>query len=229
LNFEIRTFASDVELAKTAAAEWVSQVQASSRHTVAFSGGRIAKAFYTSIAELAKTRALEFGNVDFFWADERCVPPNDPESNFYLANQNLFQPLKIGEQRIHRLKGELDPNVAVAQANADYSRIAATGMHLVILGMGEDGHVASLFPNAPDAIAEIAAPYLHVANSPKPPPNRLSLSYAAIAAAKHVWVLASGAGKQVAFKESISGSGKTPLARVLQSRAHTKLFTDIQV
>jgi 6-phosphogluconolactonase len=227
--FELRKFASDVELANAAAAEWVSLVQASAKYTVALSGGRIAKGFYQGIVTIAKSRAVEFGNVDFFWADERCVPPNDPESNFYLADQHLLQPLKIGEQRVHRLKGELAGQIAVAHANSDYALVAAPALDLIILGMGEDGHVASLFPNTPDAIASTTEAYLHISNSPKPPPNRLSLSYTAIAAAKNVWVLASGAGKQVALKESLTDSGKTPLARVLRSRDNTKVFTDVQV
>jgi 6-phosphogluconolactonase len=228
-SFELRKFAGDVELAGAAAAEWVSLVQASAKHTVALSGGRIAKAFYQAIVTIARSRAVEFGNVDFFWADERCLPPTDPESNFYLANEHLLQPLKIGEQRVHRLKGEVEGRIAVAHANSEYALVAAPALDLIILGMGEDGHVASLFPNTPDAITSTTDPYLHVSNSPKPPPNRLSLSYTAIAAAKNVWVLASGAGKQVALRESVAEAGKTPLARVLQSRTGTKLFSDIQV
>lgn len=234
-RFDVRTFRNDGELAETAATEWLQLLLPDNPHRVALSGGRIAKAFYQAIVELALKQPGPLANVNFFWADERCLPPSDPESNFFLANQYLFEPLHINASRIHRLKGELAPNVAVAEAVADIRRSAPNNesnqpvLDLIILGMGEDGHVASLFPNASEAILGTTAPYLHVANSPKPPPNRLSLNYATIAAAKRVWVLANGSGKLNALKESVSPTGATPLARVLKSRNSTQVFTDLNI
>lgn len=230
-----KVFASEADLAKAAACDFVDLVRSKKPLTVALSGGRIAKTFYNEIVAQVRNRRVEFSNVDFFWADERCVPPTDPESNFYLANEHLFQPLKIGEQRIHRLKGELSAAIAVEQAAEEISRVASHNdaglpvLDVVILGMGEDGHVASLFPNTPDAINQSTAPFVHIENSPKPPPNRLSLSYTVLAAAKDVWVLASGAGKQAALKESLAVKGNTPLARVLDSRTHSTVYTDVQL
>jgi 6-phosphogluconolactonase len=101
-------------------------------------------------------------------------------------------------------------------------------LDLIFLGMGEDGHVASLFPGASSEILNCTVPFLAVENSPKPPPRRISLSYAAIAASKQVWVLVSSAGKETALRESLAPSGKTPLARVIQSRLQTKIFSDFQ-
>lgn len=218
-----KIYASDADLAKAAASDLIDLVRSKKPLTIALSGGRIAKTFFDKIVAQVRNRHVEFTNVDFFWADERCVPPTDPESNFFLANQHLLQPLKIGEQRIHRLKGEIAPAIAVEQAAEELSG----PLDLVILGMGEDGHVASLFPNTPEATNESTAKFVHIANSPKPPPNRLSLSYAALADAKDVWVLASGAGKQVALKESLAVKGTTPLARVLGSRTKSTVYTDI--
>jgi 6-phosphogluconolactonase len=229
-SFEVRLFSNDTELAGAAAAKWLALVQSKAVQSVALSGGRIAKTFFESIVSEARAKTIELAHVDFFWADERCVPPTDPESNFYVANQYLLQPLKIGEQKIHRLKGELNPTVAVELAIEDITRGGGNlVLDLVILGIGEDGHIASLFPNTPSAASDTTAPFLHISNSPKPPPNRLSLSYATIAAAKDVWVLASGSGKRAALKESLDANGKTPLARVVQSRQTTKIFTDIEV
>ena len=88
-------------------------------------------------------------------------------------------------------------------------------LDLIFLGMGEDGHVASLFPDAPPEILNCAGPFLAIENSPKPPPRRISLSYAAIAAARQVWALVSGAGKEAALRESLRPGGRTPLARVI--------------
>ena len=99
-------------------------------------------------------------------------------------------------------------------------------LDLIILGMGEDGHVASLFPGAPEEVARCKSVYLPVVAS-KPPPRRITISFATIAAARQVWVLASGAGKERALRESLSANGKTPLACVLQERARTSIFTDI--
>lgn len=238
-HFSLNQFSNDRELAQVAASKWLRMVAEAkalrNTHTVALSGGRITKTFLASIVEQARTHGATFDHVHFFWADERCVPPTDPESNFILADQLLFQPLKIKEVNIHRLRGELDQQQAVKEAIDDIDQIASKNskgqprLDLVILGMGEDGHVASLFPNASAETINCSAPFLQIDNSPKPPPKRLSMSFVTITAATHVWALVSGAGKEKAFQESISATGKTPLARVLQLRNDTQIFTDLPV
>jgi 6-phosphogluconolactonase len=95
--------------------------------------------------------------------------------------------------------------------------------------MGEDGHVASLFPGEPDVLISDRAIYRAIKNSPKPPPNRVTLGYAAIAMARQVWVLVSGSGKEATLSESLSSGGRTPLARVTQFRTQTRIFTDFQL
>jgi 6-phosphogluconolactonase len=102
---------------------------------------------------------------------------------------------------------------------------------LIFLGMGEDGHIASLFQNAKPVStnsAECKESFLFVADSPKPPPRRISLTFNAIAVAKEVWVLASGSGKETALKYSLGGTGQTPLGRVIGLRKSTKVFSDIR-
>ena len=101
-------------------------------------------------------------------------------------------------------------------------------LDLIFLGMGEDGHVASLFPDAPAEVVNHPGPFLFIDNSPKPPPRRISLSYAAMVAARQVWVLISGVGKEKALRESLVFSGKTPLARVIQLRHNTRIFSEIR-
>jgi 6-phosphogluconolactonase len=100
---------------------------------------------------------------------------------------------------------------------------------LVLLGMGEDGHVASLFPGAPAAISESRMPFLYITNSPKPPPERITVSYPILAAAREVWVLVSGKGKDPVLRDSLSATGRTPLGRVVQSRQRTRIFTDVLI
>jgi 6-phosphogluconolactonase len=233
-SFELKFFPDDQALSAAAAWDWLTLLQKySGPYAVAVSGGRIAKTFFVAVAELAKASGASLANVHFFWADERCVPPTDPESNFLLAQENLFRPLGIAPEKIHRLKGESPPAAAVAEAGCDIRRVVPGGstgapvLDMIFLGMGEDGHIASLMPNAPPDVLASPEPYVHVANSPKPPPDRLSMTYPVLAAAKNVWTMVTGAGKADALRESLRLGGKTPLARVLQSRRQTLIYTDL--
>ena len=235
-NFELISFASADELARAAASAWLDEIAAANRadkpHCVALSGGRITQKFFAATVELAQARAVSFSHVHFFWADERCVPPTDPDSNFKLANELLFAPLNISADKIHRLRGEDTPSVSVKIAEEELCRIAPQNQNrqpvldLIFLGLGEDGHIASLFPDASAKIMDISVPFLVVENSPKPPPTRISLSYQTIFAAKNIWILVSGAGKESALCESLSPHGQTPLARVIQSHP-VKIFSDL--
>ena len=235
-NFELISFATADDLARTVAGKWLDEIETANRagksHCVALSGGRIARKFFAAVAEKARTRQVSFGHVHFFWADERCVPPDDPESNFHLAKELLFAPLKIADAQIHRIHGEDSPEAAATAASKEISKIAPLNeaglpvLDLIFLGMGEDGHVASLFPGESNVLILDKAIYRAVNNSPKPPPNRVTLGCTTITAAKQVWVLVSGAGKEAALRESLGSKGRTPLARVAQFRTHTEIFSD---
>lgn len=232
-------FGSDRELAESVANNWLDEIAMAQRerkpHRVALSGGRITLKLFAAVIESAKARRISLGNVDFFWADERCVPPTDPESNFAAVEKFFFQPLGLAPERIHRIRGEDSPESAAREAEAEIFRIAPLNdsglpvLDLILLGMGEDGHVASLFPGETGFGPASQRAYRVVTNSPKPPPNRVTLTYAAIAAARQVWVLASGAAKEDAFRASSRPDGNTPLARVLRSRQDTRVFTDIRM
>jgi len=234
--FELLRFASADDLARAAASAWLDEIERAARagrpHCVALSGGRITQKFFAATVAQAQARHVAFDGVQFFWADERCVPPDDPESNFKLADELLFAPLKISSEKIHRLRGEDPPAAAVKLAVTELRRIASKNhqrqpvLDLIFLGMGEDGHIASLFPHASAKLMDTPVPFLVVENSPKPPPTRISLSYQTIIAAKNIWILISGAGKSAALRESLSSTGQTPLARVIASHP-VKIFSDI--
>ncbi len=134
-NFELISFASADELARAAAGAWLDEIAAANRaakpYCVALSGGRIARKFFASVVEQAKARKIGDGgtpslpaNVHFFWADERCVPPDDAESNFAIAREFLFAPLKIADAQIHRIRGEVSPEAAAKAASTEISKIA---------------------------------------------------------------------------------------------------------
>ena len=233
-DLDVTHFSSSVELAETAAKDWLSMIPGfASTFMVAIPGGRIASAFFDAVTEHSVATEVSFQHVHFFWSDERCVPPLHPDSNFRVADKELLAPLGISRDRIHRIKGELKPADAVTEANSAISLLAPPNsagqpvLDLVMLGMGEDGHVASLFPNAPASVVECETPYLAVRSSSKPPPLRISMSYAAIAAAREAWILISGAGKEEALRESLRPNARTPLARILRLRGRTRIFTDI--
>lgn len=235
---ELLPFPDAASLASAAGRRWAAEVAAGATHgkafSVALSGGRIASALYAAAVAASKGRGDLWREVEFFFADERWVPLDDPESNYRLAREHLFDPLGIADRRIHPISVSADTEFAVAQAQAEVLRATTANedgdpmFDLVLLGMGEDGHVASLFPDAPPAVVESRAVYLAV-TGPKPPPQRVTLSYAVLAAARRVWVLVSGPGKGAALEASMAPGGRTPLARVLQSRKHTVIMTDVAV
>ena len=233
--FELIRFTGPDQLAQAVAADWLKSLRLTARgsppYCVALAGGRIASRFFAAVSSLAKEGGVP-GAVHFFWGDERCVPPDSPDSNFGLAREQLFLPLGIPDQQIHRLRGESPPERAAAEGETALRALAPSApgsqpvLDLVFLGMGEDGHVASLFPGESEDTMSSQVVFRPVVG-PKPPPNRITVGYPAIAAAREVWVLASGAGKEAALRESFSPNGRTPLARVLNLRHQTRIFTDI--
>ncbi len=231
-NFELIRFSSTEELVNQVAQNWVSAVQDNPTMSVALSGGRVAKTFLAKTAELATANGVSFGQVQFFWGDERCAPPDHNESNFKLAKDAMFNALDIPAENIHRLRGEDDGAAASAIAIEDLKKTVAANdsgipvIDIVFLGMGEDAHVASLFPEEDEAARNLPD-FFRPVTATKPPPNRITISYNVIAAAKEVWVLASGTAKADALNASLKPDANTPFARVLKSRSITKVFTDI--
>jgi 6-phosphogluconolactonase len=154
----IHIFPDAAEMAKALAAEMANEINnaASSgrKLSVALSGGSTPKLLFSDLADFY-SGTIEWNNVQFFWGDERCVPPNDPESNYGVARKLLFEKIPIPEQNIKRIIGENDPleealrYASVIKNNLD-SNNGWPVFDLMILGMGEDGHTASIFPGRED-------------------------------------------------------------------------------
>lgn len=147
------------ELSRSAAGAFVdiavSKIKKGFIFTVALAGGSTPQRLYELLADENKPyrHKVDWRKVTFFWGDERCVSPDSDESNFRMANETLLKPLGIPSANIYRLKGELKPKTAAAE----YERVlrlifnVQTGVpqfDLILLGMGSDGHTASLFPHA---------------------------------------------------------------------------------
>lgn len=154
--------------------------------SLALAGGTTPKATYEQLAGLP----LDWSVIDVFFGDERCVPAEHPDSNYRMAKAALFDRITIPSERVHRMQGELADRDAAARA---YEAELPEQLDVVVLGIGEDAHTASLFPGSP-ALREEARRVLPVIG-PKPPPERLSLTPPALRAARLCLVLASGAGK----------------------------------
>ncbi|HOK76509.1 MAG TPA: 6-phosphogluconolactonase [Verrucomicrobiota bacterium] len=233
----IYTYPSSTALANAAACHMINRLTASpptrERWCVALSGGRIAPLLFESVVTESRARAVSWEKTEFFFADERWVPLDDTESNYGVARRHLFDPLQINPRSVHPVYLGRSPEFDAAQAQADLLRRTPVNvkgdpiLDLVILGMGEDGHIASLFPNASEDIVRSRAVYLPV-KAPKPPPERITLTYSVLAAASHVLVVVSGPGKEPALRDSLSMHHSTPLGRLIAMRQHTVLLTDFR-
>jgi 6-phosphogluconolactonase len=164
----------------------------------ALPGGRSPRAMLQKLVEttLARPDRLDWSRVEVFFVDERALPPEHADSNFRMVDEALVQPLGSAAPRVHRMKGEAADLEAAA---AEYAALLETPLDLVLLGIGEDGHVASLFPGSP-LLVESQARVAVVRDSPKPPPTRLTLLPRALREARDVIGLAIGLDKAEAFR-----------------------------
>lgn len=183
-----------------------------SRFVVALSGGSTPRALFNCLASEHGTD-IDWSNVLFFWSDERTVPPEHDDSNYRMARDTLLRPLGIEDGQIFRLHGEDDPHAAASAYEETIAKVfdlnnfsQPPSFDLVLLGIGYDGHTASLFPNT-QALVETTR--WVVANEvSKLNTWRLTMTPSLINAARHVVFLATGANKAQAVSQVIGGSRK---------------------
>jgi 6-phosphogluconolactonase len=176
--------------------ELVTAVATRGSATLCLSGGRTPQQTYEL---LARERDLPWNQVRVFFADERCVPPEHADSNYRMARLALFEPAGISAASVQRMRGEEPDYEAAAR---DYEALLPPAFDVLVLGIGEDGHTASLFPKA--AALHDPRRVVHVVGD-KPPPNRLTLTPPALQSARLVTVLAVGRGKAQAVQHALEG------------------------
>jgi 6-phosphogluconolactonase len=208
-EFTVLPTAEDVA---AAAAADVAEALHEGARTLVLAGGSTPQRSYELLAHLEVT----WGRVVVLFGDERCVPPDHPDSNYRMARLALLD--KVSPATVHRMPAELGPDEG---ADAYAHVLAAVGqLDLLMLGVGEDGHTASLFPGHP--ALEAGGLAVGIRDSPKPPPQRVTLTLHAIRSARRVIILATGAGKADAVAKAKRGevpSGMIPGARWLIDRA----------
>lgn len=184
--------------------------------SVVLAGGRSVVAMLAAVARSPRRADVDWSRVDLWWGDERYVEAASPDRNERQAREALLDRLELDPARVHPMGAPGGPDgddvdAAAARYAAELSSAAPHGsgipvFDLVLLGMGAEGHTASIFPESPAAYDE--RPVAGVHGCPKPPPTRITLGFTALCSAQEVWVLAAGADKAGAVALGLSGAGR---------------------
>ena len=205
-------------LAERVAALAAAALAARGEFRIAIPGGSVAGLLAGGFAG----QAADVGRWDWFWVDERCVAREDPRSNAGEAERAWLSRLAVPRERLHAMDGGRGPEAGARDYEAELGRVSGTGpgewprLDLVVLGLGEDGHVASLFPGHP-ALEETRRWVVPVHNAPKPPPERITMTLPLLNHAREVWVVAAGAAKAAAVARARgggSGDAALPVQRL---------------
>ncbi|MBI3092164.1 MAG: 6-phosphogluconolactonase [Candidatus Tectomicrobia bacterium] len=230
MTADVRTFDSEEELARAAAA-YVGDclrraAEARGVATLALAGGSTPRRLYELLATDPWRREAPWRQAEFFWGDERCVGPDDPASNYRMARQALLSRLPLRPAQVHRMAGELADAAAAAAAYEEHLRhffqhlgLQEPRFDLVLLGLGADGHTASLFPNHP-ALREQER-WVAAARLGGDGPSRLTLTYPVLNRAADILFLVTGAAKAETVRQVLEGP-RQPLrlpAQGVQPRA----------
>ncbi|MEU6572841.1 6-phosphogluconolactonase [Streptomyces sp. NPDC046805] len=210
-------------MAQAAAARLITKIvdaQSSRGHaSVVLTGGRNGNGLLAALAAAPARDAVDWGRLDVWWGDERFLPEGDPERNYTQAREALLDAVPLDPKRVHPMpasdgpyEGDVD---AAAEAYAEeLARAAGFENHgavpafdVLLLGVGPDTHVASLFPELP-GVRETERTVIGVHGAPKPPPTRVSMTLPAIRSAREVWLLAAGEDKAQAVAMALSGAGE---------------------
>jgi 6-phosphogluconolactonase len=199
---------------------WASEAPSRS---CALSGGSTALIFLGAL----RSARVDWSGISVFWADERAVPPDHPDSNYATADRMLLGPLGLRAPRAFRMPADR-PNLA--EAAAAYDEVLAHELHggpldLAVLGVGEDGHIWSLVPGHRALMA--ADRVVAIEDSPKPPPRRLSLTLPFVMQTRQIWLVVIGSRKLDVLQAAIQRTRRTtPLDLLLWQAKDVTVFTD---
>lgn len=210
-------------MARAAAARLITKIvdaqAARGAASVVLTGGRNGNALLAALAQSPARDAVDWARLDLWWGDERFLPEGDPERNITQAREALLDAVPVDPKRVHAMPasgGEYgsDADSAAAAYAAELAAAAGPEDHgavpsfdVLMLGVGPDTHVASLFPEHP-GVRETDRTVVGVHGAPKPPPTRVSLTLPAIRAAREVWLLAAGEDKAGAVALALSAPGE---------------------
>lgn len=223
---EIVVLADPKAVAREAARRFVAlaveAVASRGRFSVALSGGSTPGALYRLLAEEPQRSAVPWERVHLFWGDERCVPPSDPASNYRLAHGTLIDGLPIPAENVHRMRGELAPEEAARAYDRelqDFFCGPRPRFDLALLGLGSDGHTASLFSGsaALDERKQLAVAV--TARYEDRPARRITLTLPAINSAREVWFLVTGSAKAQIVRDVLTGSQERRPAQLIRPAA----------
>ena len=209
---------SDASAVAKAAAEQIAEaaqraIKSRMRFRLGLSGGTTPGPLYQYLTSEAMRGRIDWSKVEALFADERAVPPNDPDSNFGMVNRFLLDPVGVPIGSRLRMRGEARD---LDRAAREYESYLAAPIDLLVLGVGEDGHTASLFPGSA-ALEERMRSVLAV-TGPKPPVQRLTITPPTIALAREVVVLATGKAKAHAVARALEGYADELPASLLRGR-----------
>ena len=159
-------------------------------------GGNTPRELYRRLASPSYRDLIDWAHIEIFWGDERCVPPDHPASNYSMAQEALVSHVPIPRAQVHRIRGELEPNRAAALYDQEIRAVTGSGQprfDVVLLGVGVDGHTASLFPDTPNLVDEKRLVVATV--SPRPPRSRVTLTLRTINSARKAMFLVAGSEK----------------------------------
>ena len=173
------------------------------------SGGSTPKGVYSHLASREQASKIDWSRLQIYWSDERCVSPDHPDSNYHLAYQTLLQHVPLEAKNIHRIRGEIDPLSAAHGYEAELASLGSESqkppsIDFLLLGMGEDGHIASLFPGS-SALDETKRWVLAVHHASPPPPLgwRITVTFPLIHSAMRVIILVAGYKKAACVHQAL--------------------------
>lgn len=212
---EIEVFSGSDALARSVASELVRrllEVQSDGRvPSVVLTGGTIADKVHRAVLEQPDHNDVDWSRVEVWWGDERFVPADDPDRNALQARKAFLSALPVDPGRVHEMPASDGPHGddvdAAATAHAEeLQRVlgSSPGFDVLMLGVGPDGHCASLFPHHEELGAHGLV--VGVRSSPKPPPTRISFTMDLLQRAEEVWFVAAGAEKAQAVRDAVTGS-----------------------